>query len=45
MKKWKGITYTLAVYVDDILITGNETKVENIKILIKRKFKIKNIGD
>eukprot|EP00833_Pecoramyces_ruminatium_P006363 jgi/Orpsp1_1/1180395/evm.model.c7180000073227.1 len=35
----------LAIYVDDILIAGNEPQIEITKRQIKRKFNIKEIGD
>jgi len=34
----------LAVYVDDILLSGDETTINQTKTLIKNKFKIKDIG-
>jgi len=40
----KKLSCILAVYVDDILISGNSIIIENTKKLIKNKFKIKDIG-
>lgn len=36
----------LLVYVDDVIITGTSTSViEDVKIFINKKFKIKDLGD
>jgi len=40
-----NITCIIAVYVDDILLAGNKSKVKMVKNLIKNKFKIKEIGN
>ena len=43
--KHNKITCLIAVYVDDILLAGNKAKVDQIKNMIKNKFKIKEIGE
>ena len=35
----------LAIYVDDILISGTKKIIEKVKLLIKKEFKIKDIGN
>ncbi|GJS43996.1 ribonuclease H-like domain-containing protein [Tanacetum coccineum] len=41
----KGIFLALLVYVDDIIITGNNiSEIENFKIYLKSKFMIKDLG-
>ena len=42
--KHNKITCLIAVYVDDILLAGNKAKIDQIKNMIKNKFKIKEIG-
>ena len=39
------ITCILSVYVDDILIAGNNKDIDKVKRSIKRKFNIKDIGN
>jgi len=43
--KHNKITCLIAVYVDDKLLSGNKAKVDQIKNIIKNKFKIKEIGE
>ena len=43
--KHGNITCILAVYVDDILLTGNESEINQTTSLIKKYFEIKELGD
>ncbi|GKD95392.1 ribonuclease H-like domain-containing protein, partial [Tanacetum coccineum] len=41
----KGVFLALVVYVDDIIITGNNVaKIENFNVFLKSKFMIKDLG-
>ncbi|GKD87856.1 ribonuclease H-like domain-containing protein [Tanacetum coccineum] len=41
----KGVFLALLVYVDDIIITGNNVaEIENFKVFLKYKFMIKDLG-
>ncbi|GKC43034.1 ribonuclease H-like domain-containing protein [Tanacetum coccineum] len=45
VKNCKGVFMVLLVYVDDIVITGNNTKeIEKFKLFLKSKFQIKDSG-
>jgi len=35
----------LVIYVDDILISGSKKTIESVKLLIEKKFKMKDIGN
>jgi len=39
------LTCLLTVYVDGILLTGNENEINNTKNLLKKHFNITNIGN
>jgi Reverse transcriptase (RNA-dependent DNA polymerase) len=40
-----GITIIVLVYVDDIIITGNDvTEIKKVKARLRKKFDIKNLG-
>lgn len=45
-KRTRGSISIVAVYVDDILLTGNDpTKLHHLKIFLDTEFKIKDLGD
>ncbi|GJY20493.1 ribonuclease H-like domain-containing protein [Tanacetum coccineum] len=45
VKNHKGVFMVLLVYVDDNVITGNNTKeIEKFKLFLKSKFQIKDLG-
>jgi len=39
------LTCILTVYVDDILLTGNEHEIKNTKNLLKKHFNITDVGN
>ncbi|GKC51197.1 ribonuclease H-like domain-containing protein [Tanacetum coccineum] len=44
-KSDKGVFLALLVYVDDIIITGNNvSEIEKFKVFLKSKFMIKDLG-
>ncbi|GKC99433.1 ribonuclease H-like domain-containing protein [Tanacetum coccineum] len=46
IKNDRDVSLYLLVYVDDLVITGNpETKIENFKSSLNKKFKIKDLGE
>ncbi|GKE66233.1 ribonuclease H-like domain-containing protein, partial [Tanacetum coccineum] len=45
IKSYKDVFLTLLVYVDDIIITGNNvSEIEKFKVYLKSKFMIKDLG-
>ncbi|GJX21154.1 ribonuclease H-like domain-containing protein [Tanacetum coccineum] len=45
IKSHKGVFVALLVYVDDIIITGNNvSKIKKFKVFLKSKFMIKDLG-
>jgi hypothetical protein len=44
IKHEKEETTVLSIYVDDILIIGKRSNVDQVKIMIKEKFKCKDLG-
>ena len=45
-KSDKGIVVIITIYVDDLIVGGdNEKEVEHVKSLLKQKFDMKNLGE
>ena len=46
IRKKNDTVLFLLVYVDDLVITGNcENELEQFKVFLKNKFKIKDLGE